>query len=95
MSDLMIQQHFPTETHDGYTREGCSKITEVTGMSPLSITKQRDRRFPSYKKTQNARRNLMILWRSMQTRTRSSVHADLTELFTNVSALHTLAASFL
>jgi len=37
-SILMIYQHFPKETDEGYTRDRCSKIHKVTGINPISIT---------------------------------------------------------
>ncbi|MDD1694611.1 MAG: hypothetical protein LUQ71_07790 [Methanoregula sp.] len=37
-SILMIYQHFPRETHEGYVRHRCSQIAEVTGIKPVSIT---------------------------------------------------------
>ena len=37
-SILMIYQHFPRESHDGYVRNRCSQIAEVTGIYPVSIT---------------------------------------------------------
>jgi hypothetical protein len=37
-SILMIYQHFPRESHEGYVRDRCSKIAEVTGIKPVSIT---------------------------------------------------------
>jgi hypothetical protein len=37
-SILMIYQHFPRESHEGYVRERCLKIAEITGIKPVSIT---------------------------------------------------------
>lgn len=37
-SALMVYQHFPRESHDGYVRRRCKKIHEVTGAYPLTIT---------------------------------------------------------
>ncbi|MDD1690897.1 MAG: hypothetical protein LUQ66_09575 [Methanoregula sp.] len=37
-SILMIYQHFPRETHEGYVRQRCSQIAKATGISPVSIT---------------------------------------------------------
>ncbi|MGA2120784.1 MAG: hypothetical protein ABSG49_01925 [Methanoregula sp.] len=37
-SILMVYQHFPRETHEGYVSHRCSQIAEVTGIKPVSIT---------------------------------------------------------
>ncbi|MFA4862037.1 MAG: hypothetical protein WC598_14875 [Methanoregula sp.] len=37
-SVLMIYQHFPRVKHDGYVRERGSRLNELTGMDPLTIT---------------------------------------------------------
>jgi alpha-acetolactate decarboxylase len=37
-SILMVYQHFPRETHEGYVQHRCSQIAEVTGIKPVSIT---------------------------------------------------------
>jgi hypothetical protein len=37
-SILMIYQHLPRLTREGYIRDRCSKLTEVTGLTPVSIT---------------------------------------------------------
>lgn len=37
-SILMIYQHFPHKPHEGYVRDRCSKIAEMTGIKPVSIT---------------------------------------------------------
>jgi hypothetical protein len=37
-SILMVYQHFPRESHEGYVIDRCAKIAEVTGMKPVSIT---------------------------------------------------------
>jgi|WetSurMetagenome_2_1015567.scaffolds.fasta_scaffold118921_2 hypothetical protein len=37
-SILMIYQHLPRETREGYIRRRCSQIAEATGISPVSIT---------------------------------------------------------
>jgi len=37
-SILMIYQHFPRKTHDGYIRGRCSQLYELTGTHPVSIT---------------------------------------------------------
>lgn len=37
-SILMIYQHFPRETRDGYIRGRCSQIDDLTGIQPVSIT---------------------------------------------------------
>ena len=37
-SILMIYQHFPRMPHEGYVRERCERIAEVTGLKPVSIT---------------------------------------------------------
>jgi hypothetical protein len=37
-SILMIYQHFPRETHDGYIRSRCTQLSELTGTHPVSIT---------------------------------------------------------
>lgn len=37
-SILMIYQHFPRETREGYIHHRCAQIAEVTGIKPISIT---------------------------------------------------------
>ncbi|MDD1687362.1 hypothetical protein [Methanoregula sp.] len=37
-SILMIYQHFPRRSRDGYVRSRCSQIEDVTGIKPISIT---------------------------------------------------------
>ena len=37
-SVLMIYQHFPRKVHEEYIRQRCSKLSEITGSSPLTIT---------------------------------------------------------
>jgi hypothetical protein len=37
-SILMIYQHFPRETHEGYIRDRCAQLGELTGTQPVSIT---------------------------------------------------------
>jgi hypothetical protein len=37
-SILMIYQHFPRETHEGYIRDRCTQLGELTGTQPVSIT---------------------------------------------------------
>lgn len=37
-SIVMIYQHFPRIKHDGYVRQRCSQLNQLTGMAPLTIT---------------------------------------------------------
>ena len=37
-SVLMIYQHLPRVKHDGYIRARCSRLSELTGLDPLTIT---------------------------------------------------------
>jgi len=37
-SIVMIYQHFPRIKHDGYVRQRCSQLNQLTGMVPLTIT---------------------------------------------------------
>ena len=37
-SILMIYQHLPRETRDGYIRDRCTQLGELTGTQPVSIT---------------------------------------------------------
>jgi hypothetical protein len=37
-SALLIYQHFPRKDHEEFTRQRCSKLSSLTGCSPLTIT---------------------------------------------------------
>jgi hypothetical protein len=37
-SIMMIYQHFPREKHDGYVRQRCRQLCELTGSNPITIT---------------------------------------------------------